>query len=336
MDYDKVSDKEWEEIILKSDNTYFYSSPTWAKILEKSFDQYRIATRLYHINDKSILIPMMEKNTHGKRILGFKSYESMPDEGLGGLFSESEITNEDFKNIVKDIIGSRHTFYLSLPPFTNPFETKSQPAKTLKNNKWDLKDIGNYTHIVNLEGKKFEDVQKNYRKDTKRKIRKATKSGVEVREGTTLDDYKAFYNIWSEASQNWGYQETYSFKFFQNLHKYGSPHIKLSLATKDNKTIAGNISFHYTKTFNAFYGATMNKYKTFNPISLIYNNLIKQACQKKCKYFNFGHSMGLKGIAMYKEGFGAEQIETKRYLAVANFAKIPFIIKTIGKSVTSR
>jgi len=320
MNYEKVSDKEWEEIILKSNNAYFFSSPTWAKILEKSFDEYHCATRLYHINDKSILIPMMEKNT--QNILGSKFFESMPM-GPGGLFSESEITPDEFKGIINDIIRTRHIFLLTLPPFDNPFKNYSLSTKPNKKiDEWNIKDDEwNYMHILDLEGKDFEDIWKNYQKRTRNSIRKAIKSGVEIREGTTLNDYKTFYNIWSKASQNWENQETYSFKFFQNLHKYGSPHIKLSLATKDNKTIAGLIAFHYSKTIFLIFSAFIKEYGEFNPTRLIYNESIKQACQEEYKYINFGPGK-LEGLRRVKEGFRAELIETKRYLAVANLTKI--------------
>jgi hypothetical protein len=81
-------------IILKSDNTCFFHSPSWANIMEKTWD-FRTATRLYYINGKRILIPMMEANRHG-----FKTFSSMPGNfEHGGLFSESEITNDDFKSL---------------------------------------------------------------------------------------------------------------------------------------------------------------------------------------------------------------------------------------------
>lgn len=83
------------EIILKFDNESFFLSPSWAKILEKTWD-YRTATRLYEINGIKIPIPMMEADRHG-----FKTFASMPGNfEYGGFFSESEITNDDIKSIV--------------------------------------------------------------------------------------------------------------------------------------------------------------------------------------------------------------------------------------------
>jgi lipid II:glycine glycyltransferase (peptidoglycan interpeptide bridge formation enzyme) len=325
--YERVSEKEWEEIILKSDNAYFFSSPTWAKIIEKSYDEYCTATRLYNVNGKSILIPMMEKNTYGKHVYGFKLFDSMPM-GPGGLFSESEITTDDFRFLIDDIIGSRHILYLALPPFVNKFSPGKSTTKI--KDKWNIKDEWNHTYILNLENKDFEDIWKNYKKRTRGAIRKAIKSGVEIRDGTSLDDFRAFYNIWSKASQNWEYQETHSFKFFHNLHKYGSPHVKLSLATKDNKTIAGLISLHYTKTIYHAFMAYKEEYGTFNPTRILFNDSIKQACQEEYKHIDFGSSGKLDGVRRIKEGFRAEKVETKKYLALSNVAKI---LQKINKSL---
>ena len=317
--YVKVSDKEWEEQILKSDNAYFFSSPTWAKIIEKSFDDYRIASRLYHINDKSILIPMMEKNTYGRTIPGFKLFDSMPM-GPGGLFSESEITTDDFRCLVENIIGSRHIFYLALPYFMD----LSYSDNSIKvRHEWNVKDERNYTHILSLDGKDFEDVQKNYKKRTRNSITKAIRSGVETRDATSLNDFKEFYEIWSTASKNWDAQETYDFGFFKNLYKFGFPQVKLSLASIDEKTIAGIIAFFYSKTIYYIFSSFNESYSTFNATSLLLNNLIKKACQKNIyKYINFGSSGTNEGLKKFKEGFGAEKKVKKRYLASSTFPRI--------------
>jgi hypothetical protein len=326
MDYVKVSKNKWEEIILKSDNTYFFHSPTWVKIIEKTFDDYRTATRMYNVNGKSILIPMMEKNTYGKYAYGFKLFDSMPM-GHGGGFSESDITTDDFRCLVDDIIGHRHILYLALPPFVNISAGKS--ALKIKD-EWNIKDEFNYTHILNLEGKDFEYIEKNYKKTKRRSIRKAIKSGIEIRNGVSLDDFRDYYNLYAaKATQKWGYPPL-PFKFFRKLHRYGSPHVKLSLAIKDDKTIAGRITFHYSKTIFNYGSVYLDGYGTFNPASLLLNDSIKHACQEGYKYIDFGGSGKLEGVRRFKEEFGAEKVEIKRYLSKSNFAKI---LRKITKSL---
>lgn len=316
MDYDTVSEDEWEEIILKLDCTCFFHSPSWAKIVEKTWD-YRTATRLYHVNGKKILIPMMEAN-----ILGFKIFTNIPNNAdAGGLFSESDITTDDFKSIVTDIIGGRNlSFSLAFPPFMKLAPGKSSPI----NEDWKLKDEFTYTHLIELRNKNYEYIWNDFHRKTRQKIRKAKKLGVEVREGTSLDDFKAFYDIYArESSQKWGYgTPQIPFKLCKNLYKYGSDHVKLSLAIKDDKIIAGTISFLYSKMFYIFMSAYLPEYGTFNPTSVLFDESIKIACQEDCTYVNFGTSGNLKDLRKFKGKFGSEEVKLKRYKVYSNIGKI--------------
>ena len=322
MESSKVSETEWEEIVLKSDNAGFCCSPAWAKIIEKSFDDYHTATRLYYINDKTILVPMMEKNPHG-----FKYFESMP-QNYGGFFSESDITTDDFNSIVNDIVGGRNlSFSLSLPPFEY-----IKPGKSVIKGIWRVNDEENYTHLLRLGGKDFEQIWKNYKQRTRRAIRKSIKSGVEIKEDTSLDDYRAFYQIWTKASKKWGYESVpLPFSFFRNLYKYGSPHVKLSLAFKEKQIIAGNLSLHYNKTIFYYFSAFLPEYGTFNPTSLLLNNLIERSCREDYKYINLGHSFDNEGLIKFKEGFGSGVVEIERYLAWSTVAKAFRTITNVGK-----
>ena len=314
MDYDRVSEKDWEELIQKSDNTYFFCSPLWAKIIEKSFDDYRTATRLYHINDKTILVPMMEKNPHG-----FKYFESMPG-GYGGFFSESDITTDDFKSIVNDIVGGRNlSFSLALPPFEH-----IKPGKSPIKDEWKLKDIDNYVHFLDIENKDFKQIWKNnFKKSTRKHIRKAKRSGVETRDASSIDDFKTYYDIYVKATKKWGLgSPEYPFDFSRNLYMYGSSHVKLRLAFKDDKIIAGLLCFHYAKTIYQYSSAFLPEYGNLNPGNLLRSDAINQACIKNYKVYNLGHSGDLKGVRKFKAGFGAEEVEVKRYLAWSKGGRI--------------
>jgi hypothetical protein len=316
MDYDTVSEEEWEEIILKFDCTCFFHSPSWAKIVEKTWD-YRTATRLYNVNGKSILIPMMEANK-----FGFKIFTNIPNNAdAGGLFSESDITTDDFKSIINDIVGGRNlSFSLAFPPFMKLAPGKSSPI----NEDWKLKDEFTYTHLIKIEDKNYDDIWNGFHRKTRQKIRKAKKSGVEIKDGTSLGDFKSFYDIYAKESlQKWGYETPQiPFKLCKNLYKFGSDHVKLSLATKDDKIIAGTLSLLYSKTFYLFMSAFLPEYGTFNPTSILFNHAIKQACQEGYNCVNFGTSGNLKQLGKFKEKFGPEKVELERYQVYSNLGRI--------------
>ncbi|MGZ7209600.1 MAG: GNAT family N-acetyltransferase, partial [Methanobacterium sp.] len=112
------------------------------------------------------------------------------------------------------------------------------------------------------------------------------------------------------------------FKLLENLHKYGSDHVELSLATKDDKIIAGRICFLYSKTVYAYLNAFLSEYGTFNPTSLLINESIKKACDEGFKYVNVGSSGNNYGLKKFKESFGSDIIKTNMFKAYSLIGKL--------------
>ena len=308
--YENISNEKWEKILLKSNNSCFFDSPYWAEITEKTWN-YKNATRLYYINGKEILIPMMEANMYG-----FKILTSMPGNfDCGGLFSESTVTIDEFKSIIKDILGGRN-LVLNIN-LSNKFLSKSIE-------KWKINDEFNYTHKLNLNGKNFDEIWKNsFHKNTRTAIRKAKKSGIEIKEGTSLDDLKTFYNIYDKASQKRdNVDPVLPYKFFENLYKYGSNHVKLTLATKDDEIIAGLITLSYSKNIYEASNEFLREYSTYNAPSLLISESIRVATQEGYEHFDFGHSGKLTNLIKFKERFGAERVEINRYRINSNLSTI--------------
>jgi lipid II:glycine glycyltransferase (peptidoglycan interpeptide bridge formation enzyme) len=264
------------------------------------------------MNGKTILIPMMEANRHG-----FKTFSSMPGNfEHGGLFSESEITTNLFKTILKDILGFKNLI-LHINLSSSPELATKIPEE------WKVKDEFTSTDLLKLKGKDFEDIWKNYRNNTRRAIRKAEKSGLEIRDGTSLDDFKSFYDIYDESTKKWDMKTPrIPYKLYKNLYKCGSDHVKLRLAVKDDKIVAGLLDLWYSKTIYGYMSAFLGDYGTYNPTSLLFNESIKQACQEGYNYYNFGPSGSLKNIKVFKEGFGTENVEIYRFKVYSNLGKL--------------
>jgi hypothetical protein len=306
---EKISESKWEEIIRKSENSYFFHSPTWAKILEETYG-YRIATRLYEIEGTGVLIPMMESKN------GF-SYISMPL-GYGGIFSLSDIASETLSKILKDIVGGRHLlFSLSLPPFFN-FSIQEDLTIRKVNSEW------NYTHMLSLE-KGFEYLWKNkFNKKNRNVIRKAEKSSIEISKRYSLEDFRKYYELYAEeSSKKWGLKKPpYPLKLYENLCKFGLSHVQLRLAIKDDIVIAGLINFYYGK--NVFYwgSAFLEEYGIYCPTNLLLKDSIEEACKEGYQYYNFGASGNLEGVRKFKESFGAERVELKRYRVLSRLGRL--------------
>ncbi|MGZ7117931.1 MAG: hypothetical protein ACXVHS_10900, partial [Methanobacterium sp.] len=105
--------KKWNELISNCDESCFSHTPSWAKILEKTYGLSDY-TKIYEVNGKEIIVPMIKERKHGFNILSSMLY------GYGGFFSKSPITSDDIKNLIHQIIGGRNIIFdFTIPPLSN-------------------------------------------------------------------------------------------------------------------------------------------------------------------------------------------------------------------------
>ena len=310
-----VSRQKWNEIIRNSEYGYFFHTPIWAKILEETYG-YRIATRLYEIEGIEVLIPMMEVKKYG-----FRYYHSMPF-GYGGIFPVSDIPSEILQEISKDVVGGRHLiFELSLPPFFK-FPIQEDSGTRQIDSEW------NYTHVLSLE-KGFDYLWKNkFKRANRTAIRKAKKNGIEVLNENSLQNFREFYELYDESSKRWGYKEPpHPLELYENMCRYGLSHVQLRLAVKDDNVIAGLVTFYYGKNIFAWASAYLMEYGIYRPTNLLFKDSIEQACNEGYKCYNFGASGALGGVRRFKENFGAERVELRKYRMLSRLGMLANIIK---------
>jgi hypothetical protein len=310
LKYTHPSDSKWEEIIESSENCYFFHTPVWAKVMEETYD-YETATRLYEIDGNKILLPMMRSKGRG-----FYTYSSIPM-GYGGIFSTSTLTPGVIQKILRGIVGGRSLrFTMSLPPFFNS-PIQEDACITRIDTQW------NYTHVLPLE-QGFEYIwKKKFVGETRNAVRKAEKNNIKVITKNTFENYEIYYKLCIESSKRWGHKKPpYPLKFFENLYKFGSNHVRLRLALKDDIVIAALLNFYYAD--NVFYwgSAFVEEYKTYSSVNLLLKDAIEDACKKGYKYFNFGASGNLEGVRKFKESFGPEKVEVRQYLVQSRLVKL--------------
>jgi hypothetical protein len=298
----KIPKKKWASLIGNSVHTYFFHTPEWIEILEKSFS-FKNESIILKINDSELIIPMVSRKRH----YFFKIYDSLPL-GYGGMFCNKEISSEMPSKLLK--IPNRNTLFLriSFPPLFDKkvigYLEKFKPSVE------EIKSIWNYTHILKLK-RGFEEIYKKFSKNRVRAIIKAEKFGFEVTESKKKEDFKDFYELLSRVSiDRWGYGEAiHPYKLYEVMSDYGN--VKLILAKKDEEIAGGLVTFNYGKTVFYWISAFSEKYKEHNPTSLLFYEAIKVACENGFEIFNFGASGDLEGVRKFKESFGAKMVKLK-------------------------
>lgn len=308
---EKISASKWEKIIRNSENAYFYHTPMWADILERVYD-YKTAARLYDIDGTDILVPLVKLKWHG-----LYQYHSTPM-GYGGVFSQSEISSDMLSNILNDLKKSTGLqsilSMIFFPPFFNmPIQTDSYVISSGSNL--------NYTHILPLSGGFDETWKYKFTKKNRNMIRKAEKNGVEIFKGTTFSDYECYYQIYLDSVSRWKADNHHPLNLYDELRKH-TENVKLWLARIGDTIIAGLITMEYGSNIIAFGGASLSKFWSYSPNNLLYKHAIEYASENGFKYFDFGQSGDLSGVRKFKESFGAEKVDLRKYVILSPLGRI--------------
>ncbi len=146
---------------------------------------------------------------------------------------------------------------------------------------------------------------------TRNQVRKAEKSGIQVKESA---DFSEFWKILSnhlEAKHKT--QPTHSLQEIDALKQVlGPDKIKLFVATFDNVVVAGLCAFIVNaRVVHAQYIASRDDFHQMCPVNAVISHIIQWAVDRNFHYFNFGVSTENDGkeinfgLFQFKEGFGA-------------------------------
>ncbi|KAF5426258.1 MAG: peptidoglycan bridge formation glycyltransferase FemA/FemB family protein [Candidatus Methanomarinus sp.] len=292
---DKVPRKLWDDIVLNADGATYFHTYEWTKIIEQSFPNYSIVTKVFIFDDdvKAILPLMQSKRFFGLR----KLYISMVPGVYGGLISNNRLTNEQIVEIYNHVVKKCSNLRI----FGNPFIENYMPPFFHKGTM--------FTHVLDLENG-FKIIWKNYSKGHRYNAKKAKKDGVYVKLGESLEDYKKYYDIYEDSLKRWGDNATsrYEFNLFENIYNLKSKNIKLFLALIDEKIVSGALLFYCGNHIVWWHGATLSDFFNHYPANFLQNEIIKESCEKGYKYYDFNPSGGHEGVMKFKDRFGAKRI----------------------------
>jgi hypothetical protein len=297
---DQVSKNRWSSIVGSSEHAYFFHTPEWAEILQKTFG-HRIATRLYEADGAEVLIPMVEKRT-----ALFRAYASIPH-GYGAVFGAEALPPDALSLIFRSMVGGCSVgFTLHLPPGAK-IPVNGDPLIRQSRNPWTS------AHLLSLD-RPYEDLWNAVHRSIKRRIRAAEKRSVVVRRSDGIEGYRSYYSLYEQRSREWGYQAPeYPWTLFENLCRLGTPHVSLRIAEQGGAAVGGLISFEYGDGIFCWGIATPLAYRHFYPTHLMLSDLIEEASERGFSWINFGASGPLAGVRRFKENLGAQETPTDDY-----------------------
>jgi len=278
----------WEEIIKNCEHATFFHSPIWTKVLEKTYPHYSNATVSFTFNTGNrAIFPLVAEQSKG--ILFKKAkHKSMALGVYGGMLAERRLAPEETGSIFEYLTSID---IKDLKVVENPLENYDFPenfvAKSL------------FTHIVSLNAD-FEQLRKRFSRGQKSNIKQAEKKGITVRLANSLEDYEQYYTIYQETIKRWG-------------ESVGSQDIKLWLAEKQRKIVAGVLTLYSNYTILYWHGCSLKEYFDHYPNNLLHMEIIKDGCIKGYKSYDLNPSGGHQGVVKFKESFSARRVDFKTY-----------------------
>jgi lipid II:glycine glycyltransferase (peptidoglycan interpeptide bridge formation enzyme) len=167
------------------------------------------------------------------------------------------------------------------------------------------------THVLDVEGG-FEKIKQAFHYDCiVRSVKKAIKTGVTVRQGSSEKDLKKFYFLHANTRKRQGFP-IQPYRFFKNMWDimYPPGYFMLFLAELNKKAVAGLIIFKFKDIISSEHGASMPKFLEARPNHILLFRAIEMACTEGYHYYDLGKTPPEnKGLLDFKRRWGAKMYD---------------------------
>lgn len=290
-DYERL----WDEWVKKSNETTFYHQIGWRNVVQRTYKHKPIYLIAEGNNEIKGILPIF----HMKSVLFGSKLVSIPFAPYGGVCAESEEAEKLLIEEAKNIVVKDGSGYLEL-------------RHTSKRNISFVTSEAYVTLILELSENPviaWEKLNKKVRNAT----RKAIKSGLEVISGKKYLD--EFYRVYVRGMRDLG-TPPHHINFFRNLLIEFPEKTEIAVVKHRDDIIASMFILFFKDTAIAGWASAEKEYFGYNPNNLLYWEVVKDCCERRYKYFDFGRSLRGSGTFRFKEHWGAKptQLHYQYYL----------------------
>lgn len=152
---------------------------------------------------------------------------------------------------------------------------------------------------------------KGFRDKIRNMIRKAQKSGLEVRSG--LDGLASFYDVLAENLHDKG-MPPYGLRMMQELLEATGPRAEVLTLWHGGRAVCGAVLIYFNGAVNVVFASSRPSSLSLSPNNLLYWEIIQRGCQRGMKTLEFGRSAKGSGQLTFKLGWGAQSMPQPLYL----------------------
>ncbi|SFO15991.1 FemAB family XrtA/PEP-CTERM system-associated protein [Nitrosospira briensis] len=276
--------KRWDEFVLTCPEATFFHRAGWQTVIERAFAHktwFLYAESRGHIHG---VLPLAEINS---RVFGH-SLSSLPFCVYGGIAAISEPAREALDVAAQELASRLGVDYLEY-----------RNVKTLHLD-WPGKDL-----YVTFRKEILPEIEQNMQAIPRKQramVRKGIKGGLE----STVDKgIERFFSAYSASVHRLG-TPVFSKRYFRLLEEVFIDDCELMIITKEGRMISAVMSFYFRDEVLPYYGGGTSDARDVAGNDFMYWELMRRACERGYKTFDFGRSKRNSGSFDFKKNWGFE------------------------------
>ncbi len=292
-----VTYEGWDEIIASLPQVCFFHASPWARVLSETY-HYEPIYFVAFVGGRLVgLLPLMEVNS----VLTGRRGVSLPFTDFCEPIAEGNVELRDIFEQVLAYGRDKGWKYVELRGGKHLLEDAN------------MSDVF-WAHTLPLLSDEKK-VAERFRDSTKRNIKKAISSNVVIRELSTIEAVREFYELNCQTRRDHGLPPQ-PWRFFEAIHRHViSPgYGVVVLGYYQDRVISGNIYFHFADRAIYKYGASDRRFLHLRASNLVMWEGIKKYCREDYKELHFGRTeQAHQGLRQFKMGWGPEE-KTMEYV----------------------
>jgi len=171
--------------------------------------------------------------------------------------------------------------------------------------------------LLDLRGFDKEKIWDGYKKNIRRDVRKAQKSGIRVRHEDSREDFHIFYQLYLASMERNRAMAKYPLKWFEAIYEMITQKGlgAILLAELDQMAIAGVVLIHSSSSTHYFHNGSQYQYLKFCPNELLVHFSLERAIEKGDSFFDFmGSDSNDLSLLRFKEKWGSQSIDIYTYV----------------------
>ena len=276
--------EKWDAFVLACPEATFFHRAGWQRVIERAFGH---KTWFYYAEQDGKIIGVLSLAEIESVLFGH-SLSSLPFCVYGGVAADTEQARLALNGAAIELAKKLNVGHL---------EYRNIEAK---NAEWLSKDL-----YVTFRKEIDSDEEKNMLA-IPRKQRAMVRKGIKLGLQSELDQgTERFFYAYSTSVHRLG-TPVFSKKFFRLLKETFAEECEVMTIVKDGRTIASVMSFYFRDEVLPYYGGGTAEARDLAANDFMYWELMRRACARGYKIFDFGRSKLGTGAFDFKKNWGFE------------------------------